>query len=175
MAPTDSSDIMGSKSDICEKAIDFVVSLFSDYVSVASILSKIEIHVVLAARLNKNVYCFSSTTTRFLLFPSSSIITFLLFSSPATRFLLFSFYHRNSSIVFLHHHYHHNSTVFPPPPPQFCCFPRPHHMHIYCFPAKVTRMVNRNCTERSLLWSRDSIRRRRTSAAPTPGRAPTIR
>lgn len=30
-------------------------------------------------------------------------------------------------------------------------------------------MVHRNCTERSLLWSRDSIRRGRTSAAPTPG------
>lgn len=53
MAPTDSSDIMGSKSDICEKAIDFVVSFFSDYVSVASILSKIEIHVVL------EIFCFS--------------------------------------------------------------------------------------------------------------------
>ena len=34
MAPTDSSDIMGSKSDICEKAIDFVVSFFSDYIRV---------------------------------------------------------------------------------------------------------------------------------------------
>lgn len=53
MTPTDSSDVMGSKSDICEKAIDFVVSFFSDYVSVASILSKIEIHVVL------EIFCFS--------------------------------------------------------------------------------------------------------------------
>ena len=35
MALTGSSDIMGSKSDICEKAIDFVVSFFSDYISVA--------------------------------------------------------------------------------------------------------------------------------------------
>lgn len=53
MASTDSSDIMGSKTDICEKAIDFVVSFFSDYVSVASILSKMEIHVVL------EIFCFS--------------------------------------------------------------------------------------------------------------------
>ena len=89
-------------------------------------------------RPNKNVYCFSSTATTFLLFPSSTIITFPLFSSSATRFLLFSFYHPKSSIVFLHHHYHHNSTVFPPPPPQFRCFPRPHHLHIYCFPAPST-------------------------------------
>lgn len=35
MALTGFSDIMGSKSDICEKAIDFVVSFFSDYISVA--------------------------------------------------------------------------------------------------------------------------------------------
>ena len=105
-----------------------------------SIISLLESHCLSAntTRPNKNVYCFSSTATTFLLFPSSTIITFLLFSSAATRFLLFSFYHRNSSIVFLHHRYHHNSTVFPPPPPQFCCFPRPHHLHIYCFPAPST-------------------------------------
>lgn len=92
-----------------------------------SIISVLEFHCLPAntTRPNKNVYCFSSTATSFLLFPSSAIITFLLFFSAATRFLVFSFYHRNSSIVFLHHHYHHNSTVFQPPPPQFCCFPPP--------------------------------------------------
>ena len=54
MAPTDSSDIMGSKSDICEKAIDFLVSFFSDYVKcrIHIILSKVEIHVVL------EIFCF---------------------------------------------------------------------------------------------------------------------
>ena len=94
------------------------------------IISLLEFHCLPAntTRPNKNVYCFSSTVTTFLLFPSSTIITFLLFSSGATRFLLFSFYH----------HYHHNSTVFPLPPPQFCCFPRPHHLQIYCFPAPST-------------------------------------
>lgn len=51
MAPTVSSDIMGS--DVCDKATDFVVSFFSDYVSVACILGKIEIHVVL------EILCFS--------------------------------------------------------------------------------------------------------------------
>ena len=94
------------------------------------IISLLEFHCLPAntTRPNKNVYCFSSTVTTFLLFPSSTIITFLLFSSGATRFLLFSFYH----------HYHHNSTVFPLSPPQFCCFPRPHHLQIYCFPAPST-------------------------------------
>ena len=105
-----------------------------------SIISLLEFHCLPAntTRPNKNIYCFSSTSTTFLLLPSSAIITFLLFSSAATRFPLFSFYHRNTSIVFFHHHYHHNSTVFPPPPPQFCCFPRPHHLHIYCFPGPST-------------------------------------
>ena len=103
-----------------------------------SITSLLEFYCLPAntTRPNKNVYCFSSTPTTFLLFPSSTIITFRLFSSAATRYLLFSFYHCNSSIVFLHHHCHHYSTVFPPP--AFCCFPRPHHLYIYCFPAPST-------------------------------------
>ena len=107
------------------------------------IISLLEFHCLPAntIRPNKNVYCFSSISTTFLLLPSFAIITFLLFSSAATRFLLFSFYHRNSSIVFFHHHYHHNSIVFPPPPPQFCCFPRPHHLHIYCFPCPSTTIL----------------------------------